>query len=64
MRLMDGCDMAPHPQDVIDAQGTPLGDDLLMMQLNLNVAIAVAQLYEEMNKSWWQMLFDIVLRRK
>ncbi len=63
MRLMDGVEMGPHPQDVIDAQGTPLGDELEMMQLNVNAAIALAQLYEEMNKSWWQRLLDIVRRR-
>ena len=63
MRLMDGVEMGPHPQDVIDAQGTPLGDELEMMQLNVNAAIALAQLYEEMNKGWWQRLLDIVRRR-
>lgn len=59
MRLMDGLDMAPHPQDVIDAQGTPLGDELEMMQANVNIAIAIANMYEEFNKSWWQRLKDI-----
>ena len=63
MRLTDGCDMGPHPQDVIDYAGTPLGDELEMMQLNANVGIAVAAMYEEINKSWWRVLLDMVLRR-
>ena len=63
LRLMDGLEMGPHPQDVIDYAGTPLGDELEMMQLNANVGIAVAKLYEEMNKSWWQVLLDMILRR-
>ncbi len=63
MRLTDGVEMGPHPQDVIDAQGTPLGDELLMMQLNVNVGIAMAHLYRELGKSWWQRVLDIVLRR-
>ena len=63
LRLIDGCDMGVHPQDLIDYAGTPLGDELEMMQLNANVGIAIAAMYEEINKSWWQVLLDMVLRR-
>ena len=63
MRVTDGCDMGPHPQDVIDHAGTPWGDQLLMMQLNVNVGIAIAAMYEEINKSWWQRILDWIMRR-
>ncbi|KKM80553.1 hypothetical protein LCGC14_1338600 [marine sediment metagenome] len=63
LRLTDGLDMGVHPQDVIDHAGTPLGDELMMLQLNANVGLAFAHLYGEINKSWWRVLLDMVLRR-
>ena len=59
LRLLDGLDMGVHPQDLIDHAGTPLGDELELIQLNVNVGTAIARMYEEMNKSWWQRLLDL-----
>ncbi len=56
LRLTDGCDMGPHPQDIIDQAGTPLGDELLMMQLNANVHIAMAMVERERAKNLWSWL--------
>ncbi|KKM88219.1 hypothetical protein LCGC14_1260870, partial [marine sediment metagenome] len=54
-----GLDMGVHPQDLIDHAGTPLGDELEMIQANVNVGIAMAHLYREMGKSWWQRVLDL-----
>jgi len=59
LRLLDGLDMGVHPQDLIDHAGTPLGDELEMIQANVNVGIAMAHLYREMGKSWWQRVLDL-----
>jgi len=59
LRLLDGLDMGVHPQDLIDHAGTPLGDELEMIQANVNVGIARAHLYREMGKSWWQRVLDL-----
>ncbi len=56
-RLTDGCYLNPHPQDIIDHAGTPLGDELLMMRLNQNVHIAMALVERERAKHFWSWLF-------
>ncbi len=63
LRLVDGLDMGPHSQDVIDHAGTPLGDMLFVMQVKIAANIALANMYREMHKSWWQVLLDMILRR-
>ncbi len=63
LRVTEGFDMGPHPQDVINHAGTPLGDLLLTMSLNANARITVAVLYEEINKNWWQRIRDWIMRR-
>ena len=50
LRLTDGCETGPHPDDIADMQGTPLGDTLLMLQLDANVRYAMAQVEIERAK--------------
>ena len=63
LRLVDGLDMGPHSQDVIDHAGTPLGDMLFVMQVKVAAAMALADMYKEMNKSWWERIRDWIMRR-
>ena len=56
LRLTEGCDLGPHPDDIIEHQGTDLGDVLLALYLDARVRIAMAQVERARSRSIWRWL--------